>query len=365
MNTLTRRVAMALALPLAVGAPVVLLAGPAQAAPAHVVLTPSAGVFAPYGAENRVSAYVWGSEEDLPVTDGSVEFVVDGVEQGPPVHLDGTGHAVSPPLVDEGGLPLDVTVGSDFYAVSANFYPDPSSTWDEDTGLGGYQQRVDPTETSIAVQTTATTLVADLVGELPGGQQAGSAKPGGAVQFKVDGQVVGSNDAVGGKATLTYTLPAGTHTVTASYTGDDRYLPVDQTGSRTDPILQARVLATFPPSKSGWYRTAVEVFFICRPQGSEVDDCPADVTLRKSGKDQTLTRTVHALDGGTATVTVSGIDIDRDRPVISVDGRSCTATDKLSGVKGKCHLHVGKNGAYRAVALDKAGNRAVKRGVLD
>ena len=365
MNTLTRRVALAAALPLVVGAPVVLLASPAHAEPPHAVLTPSAGQFAPYGAENRVTAYVWANEEDMPVTDGSVEFVVDGVEQGPPVHLDSTGHAVSPPIFDEGGLPLDVTTGSDFYAVSVNFYPDGTSTVDEVMDLAGYQQRIDPSETSLAVQTTATTLVADLTGELPGGHQAGSAKPGGAVEFKVDGQPVGSNGAVDGRATLAYALPPGTHSVTATYSGDDRYLPVDQTGSRTDPLLQARVLATFPKSKAGWYRTAVEVFFICRPQGSEVDDCPADVTLRKSGKGQSLTRTVHALDGGTATVVVSGIDIDRERPVITVDGRSCTATDKLSGVKGTCHLHLGKGGSYRAVALDKAGNRAVKRGTLD
>ena len=51
--------------------------------------------------------------------------------------------------------------------------------------------------------------------------------------------------------------------------------------------------------------------------------------------------------------------------MITVDGRSCTATDKLSGVKGTCHLHVAKDGSHRAVAIDKAGNRAVERGVLD
>ena len=125
-------------------------------------------------------------------------------------------------------------------------------------------------------------------------------------------------------------------------------------------------ISDFAKSKSGWYHSPVSIWFLCKPQGSElVEDCPADVTLKKSGKDQSVTRTIHALDGGSATVTVSGIDIDRDAPVITVDGRSCRATDKLSGVKGRCHMKIAPNGTYRAVALDKAGNRAVERGTLD
>lgn len=365
MNTLMRRVALGLALPLAVGAPVVLLAGPATADVTPTIDLTSSATPSVYGQEVRITAHAWHGEANNPVTGGSIEFSVDGMEQGPPVHLDATGHAVSPPLVDEGGLPLEVTEVSAFHSVTVQFIADPASGYTSDPMAGFLTQYVDRSKTSIAVQSTATTLVADMTGELPGGQQAGSAKPSGAVQFKVNGAVVGSNDIVAGKATLGYALPPGTQTVTATYTGDDRYLPATQTSSRTDPLLSARVLATFPKSKAGWYRTPVEVFFLCRPQGSEVDDCPADVTLRKSGKDQSLTRTVHALDGGTATVTVSNLDIDREKPRITVDGRSCTATDKLSGVKGGCHLHVDEDGHYRAVAIDRAGNRAVKQGVLD
>ena len=126
------------------------------------------------------------------------------------------------------------------------------------------------------------------------------------------------------------------------------------------------MLSTFPKSKSGWYHTPVDIWFICKPQGSElVEDCPVDTSLNQSGKDQSVTRTIRAVDGGSATLTISGIDIDRDKPVIKVNGRSCTATDKLSGVKGKCHMEIAKNGTTRRSRTDKAGNRAVKRGILD
>ena len=54
---------------------------------------------------------------------------------------------------------------------------------------------------------TATTLVADMVGALPGGAQQNSLKPSGAVDFKVNGHLVGANSLVNGRATLTYTLP--------------------------------------------------------------------------------------------------------------------------------------------------------------
>jgi hypothetical protein len=267
-------------------------------------------------------------------------------------------------LAQDDGRPLDVTdYYSDHWVIRA-VYVDGA---DQPTPLeDSVSLDVGKADSSIAVQTTATTLVADINGRLPGGVQANSFLPDdGVVHFKVDGQPVGAPAiAENGRATISHVVQPGTHTITATYDGDGRYNPATETSSRKDPLLSARVLATFPRSKAGWYRTAVEVFFVCRPQGSEVDDCPADVTLRKSGKDHSLTRTIHAADGGTATVTVGNIDIDRVKPTITVDGRSCTATDKLSGVRGTCHLHLGQDGSYRAVAIDRAGNRAVKHGVL-
>ena len=155
--------------------------------------------------------------------------------------------------------------------------------------------------------------------------------------------------------------------MTATYTGDTdtRYAGTAETLVRNDPTLSARVLSMFPKSKSGWYHTPLDIWFICKPAGSElVEELPADLSLRQSDKNQSVTRTICALDGGSATLTISGIDIDRDKPVIKVNGRSCTATDKLSGVKGKYRMKIAENGSYRVIANDKAGNRAVKRGTL-
>ncbi|MDX6375047.1 MAG: hypothetical protein QOD98_4035 [Nocardioidaceae bacterium] len=364
MHQLMRRVAMGLTLPLVMGAPVVFLADAA-----HAAVTPSVTFTSPsnpskYGEEVRLSAHVFVGEVENVVTAGSIQFRVDSVEIGAPVHLNAAGNAISAPIFDEGG-PLEVTIGSDFYQATAEFIPDDPMAY-SGTNASPIQQRVDPAGSSVAVLPTASTLVADVTGAFPGGVQANSIKPGGAVEFKVNGAVVGSSDLVNGRATYNYVLPAGPQTVTATYTGDSRYLPTSESLTRTDPTLEARVLSKFPKSKSGWYHSTVRIWFFCKPRGSElIEGCPRDVSLRESGKDQSVTRTVHAVDGASATATISGIDIDRDAPVITVDGRSCSATDKLSGVKGKCRMRIGPNGHYRAIANDKAGNRAVEHGVLD
>jgi hypothetical protein len=365
MHKLTRQLALGLAVPLVVAAPVVLLSTPAHASP----VTPTINVTSSanpsvYGQEVRLTAHVFDGEVTNPVMAGTVEFVVDGVDQGAPVPLNASGIAISVPLFDEGNQPLSVASGSGSHFVIAHFVPtDPLLYNETDTQGNPLLQGVEPTSSSVAVQPTATTLVADVAGAFPGGVQANSVKPGGAVEFKVNGTVVGSNDLVNGTATVNHALPAGPQTVTATYTGDTQYLPSSGSATRKDPTLDARVLAKFPKSKSGWYRSAVRIWFICKPAGSElVDGCPNDTVLKQSDKGQTVTRSVRAVDGGVATITVSGIDIDRNAPQINVEGRSCKATDKLSGVKGKCHMKIGPRGHYRAIAIDKAGNRAVERG---
>jgi hypothetical protein len=365
MHQLLRRVAMGLTLPLVVGAPVVFMADVA-----HAAVTPSVTFTSPsnpskYGEVVHLSAHVWVGEVDNVVTAGSIQFRVDSVEIGGPVHLNAAGNAVSPPLFDEGGV-LDVTIGSDFYSATAEFIPDDPMVYDG-TNASPIQQRVDPAGSSLAILPTPNTLVADLSGAYPGGVQEGSAPPSGTVHFFIGGQDLPADiDPNTGRATLNHALPPGPQTVTATYGGDSRYTGTSEGLVRNDPTLQARVLSKFPKSKTGWYHTVVRVWFICRPAGSElVEGCPKDALLRDSGADQALTRSVHAVDGGSATVTVGDLDIDLDPPVIKVEGRTCTATDKLSGVKGSCHMRIGPRGHYRAIANDKAGNRAVEHGALD
>jgi hypothetical protein len=362
---LMRRVALGLALPLVVGAPVVFLADAAHAAQTPSVTFTSPSNPSQYGEEVRLSAHVWVGEVDNEVTAGSIQFRVDSVEIGAPVHLNAAGNALSPPIFDEGGV-LAVTMGSVFYSATAEFIPDDPMVYDG-TNASPIFQQVGPSGSTMAILPSATTLVADLSGAFPGGVQEGSARPSGTVHFFVGGQDLPAQvDPNTGRATLNHVLPAGPQTVTASYSGDGRYTGTSEQLVRNDPTLQARVLSMFPKSKSGWYHTPVDIWFICKPAGSElVEECPTDLSLKQSGKDQSVTRTIRAADGGSATLTISGIDIDRDKPVIKINGRSCTATDKLSGVKGKCHMKIAQDGSYRAIANDKAGNRAVKRGILD
>ena len=365
MKKLMRRVAAGLALPLVIGAPVVLAAGPAEAAVTPTVtLTRSAPSPSVYGQPIVVTALV--TDGDAPVPSGAIQFEVDGVEQGPPIQLGTDGRAVSPQLVDEAGLPLDVTVLSDFHLVQAHYLPSDLSSYNEATG--SYQQFVDKAGSTLAVQPGPTSIVADLTGMLPGGVQFGSIKPTGTVTFTVGGATVGSAPvAENGRATLSYVVPPGApRVVGASYAGDDRYTPSSASITRVDPMVTARVLTKFSKSRSGWYRTPVEVFFSCRPQGSElVGDCPLDVTLRKSGENQTVGRTVQALDGGATTVLIEGIDIDREDPEVSIVNGRCKATDELSGVKS-CKLRMADDGEHViAIAVDKAGNRGFARALLD
>jgi hypothetical protein len=308
------------------------------------------------------------------VTDGCVQFSVaqDGHEGGMSVTvpLDSTGKATTPFFKDdETGLPLEINAVPGAWHVQATYAVVDGGVCNQTLSLfDSVTFDVTKSPSAIVVQPTATTLVADVRGQLPGGALETSFRPdGGAVHFFVDGTDVGSSDAVNGASTINYKVPPGSHTVTASYTGDSHYLPADAISqSRRDPVIEARVVSTFPRSKSGWYHNAVDIWFVCSPQGSELTaDCPANVSLKKSGKDQTVSRTITAIDGGTGSVTVAGIDIDRDKPVIKVNGRTCTASDKLSGVKGKCRMKIAPNGSYTAIATDRAGNRAVKHGKLN
>ena len=207
MHQLLRRVALGLTLPLAVGAPVVFLAESA-----HAAVTPSVTFTSPanpskYGEEVRLSAHVWVGEVNNNVTAGSIQFRVDSVEIGNPVHLNAAGNAVSAPIYDEGGV-LDVTIGSDFYLATAEFIPDDPMVYDG-ANASPIQQRVDPAASSLAILPSATQLVADLSGAFPGGVQAGSAPPSGSVHFFVGGQdLPAAVDPNTGRATLNHIAAA-------------------------------------------------------------------------------------------------------------------------------------------------------------
>lgn len=368
MFKLVRRAALGLALSLGIAAPVVLVAAPAYATTTvtAIQLSDSTPV---YGQETVATATV--TSAGLPVTEGSVQFLVKdpaGVltKLGASVPLNGAGQAVSVPVTQQDGTPMDVIDLSEFYLVRARYQPS-SAAFDMSTG----DVKISPVEKSgstIGIQPGPTTIVADVSGALPGGLQQGSLKPSGTIAFSVNGVDVGSaNLDASGQASIGFKLPNGApQTVMATYGGDDNFEGSTHTLIRSDPVIEARLLSRVPRTSSGWYRTAVQVRFKCDPAGSElVVDCPEDATLRRSGRNQSLTRTIVAVDGGIASITVSGIDIDRQAPGITVGDGTCRATDRLSGVKhNRCLMSVSDNGTYVATAVDRAGNHAVKRGHL-
>ena len=104
--------------------------------------------------------------------------------------------------------------------------------------------------------------------------------------------------------------------------------------------------------------------------------CPKPVIFTSSGT-HTVARTVHATDGGKASVRVSGIRIDRIPPTITLRGvrprhtyahkrhvwcvahdslsqaASCSVTQWVPKVHGKKHRKLVR---YRLRAVDRAGN---------
>lgn len=108
--------------------------------------------------------------------------------------------------------------------------------------------------------------------------------------------------------------------------------------------------------------------------------CPAPVTLHHSGRNELVTKTITATDGGTATATVSKINIDASPPKLHIMGATnaqtyahvrrleCIAHDAVSGltsctIQQSRHTHHGVTRiSWEATAIDVAGNTATRRG---
>ena len=222
--------------------------------------------------------------------------------------------------------------------------------------------------TSTSVSVTPSTIVASVSPVAPG---AGA--PTGLVTFSVDGVNEGSAQVVSGTATLNYAVPPGaSRSVAAVYAGDGDFLGSSASTTRRDPSIIATVSSPTPASAYRWYRTSVTITFTCTPSGAPLTAaCPAPVVLSSSGAGQSVGRTINATDGGAATATVSGINIDLVAPTVAISGPTnggvyrgfapttkCVATDALSGV-ASCTLASSTSGqkvTTTATATDKAGN---------
>ena len=131
-----------------------------------------------------------------------------------------------------------------------------------------------------------------------------------------------------------------------------------------NPRLTATATSSHRAS-NGWFRSPVTVRFTCTPALSPlVEPCPAPVVLAHDGADQSVTRTVLAQDGGSATASLTGISVDRKAPMVQVVGKGrsarCVATDALSGVARCTVARTSGGGRTRlvATAVDRAGNVA-------
>ncbi|HEY8301486.1 MAG TPA: putative Ig domain-containing protein [Jatrophihabitans sp.] len=223
--------------------------------------------------------------------------------------------------------------------------------------------------TTTALRIRSRTVTAAVAPVAPG-----AGNPSGLVVFAVGGHRIGTATLVSGVATLQRRVqPGAVRTVSATYRGDTDFLASSVSTARHDPRILARVTSSPGRSRYGWYHTPVTVTFSCATSGAALDAaCPAPVTLRRNGAGQSVTRTIRAVDGGAATVHVSGINIDRTAPDVSIRGAhdgatytghqpaaACVSSDRLSG-PASCTLGTrvrGDSVRVAATAVDRAGNR--------
>jgi hypothetical protein len=202
----------------------------------------------------------------------------------------------------------------------------------------------------------------------------------GMVDFTVNGHAIGSVALSGGTASLTHTLaPGKSYTVVGTYEGNSAFISSFSSKQRTDPTIHATVHSAKSKTSFGWYSGPVTIRFTCTAGSATLSSpCPGPVTLSGNGAGQHVSRTVSDLDGGAATASVTGINIDRTAPSLTVRGIKngavyrgaprhghCVARDPQSGVV-RCSLHttLGRNGLthYVATAVNRAGLTTTARG---
>lgn len=322
-----------------------------------------------FGESQSVAASV--AEGNAAAPSGSVQFELDGSALGAPVPLEG-GRASSLAF-GAGSLPPG---GHQFAAV---FNPSEPSVYGSASAT--VTQIVEKAQTSTSLDIQSRLIAASVFVLAPG-----SGTPEGTVVFSVDGAAVGSAPLHGGRAELAYAVPAGrAQQVSAVYSGDADFAGSSASTARRDPSIVAHLHSAHRRNRAGWYRSPVTVTFTCVPAGAPLTrPCPRAVRLARNGAGQSLTRTIEAQDGGAATVTVSGIDIDRTKPVLRVagvrdhavyDGEApkpvCRARDRVSGI-ARCTVALRTSAPrgeleartvhYTLLARSRAGARARRTG---
>ncbi len=143
---------------------------------------------------------------------------------------------------------------------------------------------------------------------------SGNGGGSGTTQYSFDGQTW-----------LTYTAP-----FTVSSEGTTKIYYRSTSGQNTEPTKDKDVkidktppvitgAATTQPNAKGWYNNDVTVIFTATDSsGSGIDTFTPDIVISTAGVDQTATGTATDVAGNTASVTVSGIKIDKESPTVNL-----------------------------------------------
>ena len=87
-----------------------------------------------------------------------------------------------------------------------------------------------------------------------------------------------------------------------------------------------------PPNGNSWNNSDVTITFNCADELSGIAACGPDQTLSSDGANQSVTGTAKDNAGNTASTTVSGINLDKTLPTVSVTGITDGATYSLGQV---------------------------------
>jgi hypothetical protein len=253
-----------------------------------------------YGGAVTLTATIGGTG---PTPTGTVQFVFDGGNLGPPVPLDGGG--VASIAVPQGALTVGTHPASAVYSGDANYSAGTAATL-----AGG--QVVNPAATTTTLVSSANPSSAGAAVSFTATVASpSSATPSGTVVFNVDGAPAPVVLDGAGQAVFTTSLAPGNHAVTAAYQGSATHQASASTALAqvVSPAATTTSLASsVNPSRVGeavTFTATVASGYAGTPTGTvtfTVDGAPAPVVLGGAGS---ATFTTSALTAGTHAVSAT------------------------------------------------------------
>jgi parallel beta-helix repeat protein len=147
---------------------------------------------------------------------------------------------------------------------------------------------------------------------------------------------------------------------------------------KTPPVIDGAL--TTAPNANGWYKSDVVVCFTAADALSGLDTVTPDITISSEGANQSVTGTATDRAGNSASFTVTGINIDKVPPQVTITTpgnldsyllnenlpANWSATDELSGISsatgtvppgGAINTETAGTKSFSVSATDKAGNQ--------